>query len=245
MAGKSTIMRQVALISLLAQIGSFVPAKKATIGLYDRIFVRVGASDDLTHGRSTFMVEMSETAFILHHATNKSLILLDEIGRGTSTFDGLSIAWAVAESVHDTIKARCIFATHYHELTVLADQKENIVNMHVAISERKGDIVFLRTLHEGGTGKSYGIQCAKLAGMPRTVLKRSKEILSDLEKSDPTVQIDQLSLFDTGFVEKVIPPDGYDEIQTFLEDVNPDEMTPREALDKWYALIELKRQFGL
>ena len=245
MAGKSTIMRQVALIALLAQIGSYVPAKKAQIGLFDRIFVRVGASDDLTQGRSTFMVEMSETAFILHNATESSLILLDEIGRGTSTFDGLSIAWAVAEAVHDSITARCIFATHYHEMTVLTAQKQRIINLHVAISESKGDIVFLRTLQEGATGKSYGIQCAKLAGMPRNVIKRAKELLKDLERSDPTVQIDQMNLFDAILEPNEKKSEGFDEFMSMLDNLDPDTMTPRDALDALYSIKDFKRQHGL
>lgn len=246
MAGKSTVMRQVALIALLAQIGSYVPAKKAIIGIFDRIFVRVGASDDLSQGRSTFMVEMSETAYILNQATKDSLILLDEIGRGTSTFDGLSIAWAVAESVHDKIKARCIFATHYHELMVLSDQKSNIINMHVAISESNGEIVFLRSLQEGGTGKSYGIQCAQLAGMPRGITRRAKQILRDLERHGSAVNIDQISLFDAMTVEpEVIVPKGFEELQEFLEQVEPDNLTPKMALEKWYELLEFRKSVGL
>ena len=153
MAGKSTIMRQTALLVLMAQMGSYIPVDSAVIGLCDKLFVRVGASDDVAHGRSTFMVEMSETAFILENATKKSLIMLDEIGRGTSTFDGLSIAWAVAECVHDKIMAKSIFATHYHELTALTEKKSRIFNKHVQISESKSNIIFLRTLGDGGAQK--------------------------------------------------------------------------------------------
>src|SRR5690606_38502027 len=164
MAGKSTVMRQVALITLLAQVGAFVPAKAARIGLCDRIFTRVGAADDLARGRSTFMVEMTETANILHHATSKSLVILDEIGRGTSTFDGLSIAWAVAEHLHDHAGAKTLFATHYHELTELAEARPRVQNASVAVHEREGRIVFLRKLVDGGTNRSYGIEVARLAG---------------------------------------------------------------------------------
>ena len=181
MAGKSTVMRQVALIVLMAQIGSFVPADEARIGLADRIFVRVGASDDLARGRSTFMVEMSETALILNQATARSVVFLDEIGRGTSTYDGLAIAWSVAEAVHDDVGCRAVFATHYHELVALAEDREGVVNLHVAVSEVAGRVVFLRTLRPGGVSRSYGIQCARLAGMPQGVVTRAQELLQELE----------------------------------------------------------------
>jgi DNA mismatch repair protein MutS len=167
MAGKSTAMRQVALTALMAQAGSFVPAKRARIGVCDRIFTRVGAADNLAQGQSTFMVEMTETANILHHATGKSLVILDEIGRGTSTFDGLSIAWAVAEHLHDHVGARTLFATHYHELTDLARERPRVRNCSVAVKEVDGKVVFLRKLVPGGASRSYGIEVAKLAGLPR------------------------------------------------------------------------------
>ncbi len=185
MAGKSTYIRQTALLVLLAQMGSFVPAEKAVIGMVDRIFTRVGAADDISRGQSTFMVEMVETANILHHATNKSLVILDEIGRGTSTFDGLSIAWAVAEFLHDNpgSSARTLFATHYHELTELALTKRGIKNYNVAVKEYGEKIIFLRQIVPGGTDKSYGIHVAKLAGLPESVLSRAKEILENLENS--------------------------------------------------------------
>ncbi len=198
MSGKSTIMRQVALIVLMAQIGSFVPADRANIGICDTIFVRVGASDDLAEGRSTFMVEMSETAYILNHATEQSLLLLDEIGRGTSTYDGMSIAWAVAEAIYTKVKARCIFATHYHELTKLKETCSGFINMHVAIQEDRGEIRFLRILQEGEIGKSYGIQCARLAGLPRSVIRRASQLLRELEKEqaqNENYTNGQLSLF--------------------------------------------------
>ena len=181
MAGKSTYIRQVALIVLMAQIGSFVPAESAEIGLVDRIFTRVGASDDLSRGQSTFMVEMNETSNIVNNATARSLVILDEIGRGTSTFDGLSIAWSVAEFLHDKIKARTLFATHYHELTKLADERSGVCNFNVAVREWNDQIIFLRKIVPGGADKSYGIQVARLAGLPKEILDRAKEILSHLE----------------------------------------------------------------
>lgn len=183
MAGKSTFMRQNALIALMAQIGSYVPATSAKLGVVDKIFTRVGASDDLTLGQSTFMVEMIETAYILNSATEKSLILLDEIGRGTSTYDGVAIAWAVAEFIATKIKARCIFATHYHELNVMTQTYPQIKNYRITISEDNGDIVFLRKIVQGGASKSYGIQVAKMAGLPQPVLERSSELMHKLQKN--------------------------------------------------------------
>jgi DNA mismatch repair protein MutS len=181
MAGKSTYIRQVALVALMAQIGACVPAESATLGLVDRIFCRVGASDDLSRGQSTFMVEMNETALILNHATEHSLVILDEIGRGTATFDGLSIAWAVAEHLHDAIRCRTLFATHYHELTDLAGTKSAIANFNVAVREWNEEIIFLRKIQSGAADKSYGIQVARLAGLPKVILDRAVDILSHLE----------------------------------------------------------------
>ena len=181
MAGKSTYIRQIALIAVMAQIGAFVPAESATLGLVDRIFCRVGASDDLSRGQSTFMVEMSETALILNHATDRSLVILDEIGRGTATFDGLSIAWAVAEHLHDTIGCRTLFATHYHELTDLANTRPAVANYNVAVREWNEEIIFLHKILPGAADKSYGIQVARLAGLPKPVVERAKSILSHLE----------------------------------------------------------------
>ncbi len=181
MAGKSTYIRQVALIVLMAQIGSFVPAESAEIGLVDRVFTRVGASDDLARGQSTFMVEMNETSNIVNNATERSLVILDEIGRGTSTFDGLSIAWSVAEFLHDNIKARTLFATHYHELTKLAAERKGVCNFNVAVREWNEQIIFLRKIIPGGADKSYGIQVARLAGLPKAILDRAKDILAHLE----------------------------------------------------------------
>ncbi len=181
MAGKSTYIRQIALIAVMAQIGAYVPADSATLGLVDRIFCRVGASDDLSRGQSTFMVEMSETALILNHATDRSLVILDEIGRGTATFDGLSIAWAVAEHLHDSIGCRTLFATHYHELTDLANTKSAVANYNVAVREWNEEIIFLHKILPGAADKSYGIQVARLAGLPKVVVERAKSILSHLE----------------------------------------------------------------
>jgi len=184
MAGKSTIMRQVALIVLLAQIGCFVPAEECVMGMTDRIFTRVGAADDLAAGRSTFMVEMNETASILHNATERSLIILDEIGRGTSTFDGVSIAWSVAEHIYSHIKAKTMFATHYHVMNKLEDKFTRISNYNIAVKERNGELIFLRKLVKGGTDQSYGVHVAKLAGLPSSVIERAKEIQQILEKDD-------------------------------------------------------------
>ncbi len=186
MAGKSTILRQAALLVLMAQTGSFVPARKARVSITDRIFTRVGALDNLSQGQSTFMVEMQETANILNNATAKSLVIMDEIGRGTSTFDGLSIAWAVAEYLHDA-KGRgvkTLFATHYHELTALSRLKPRVKNFNIAVKEFNDEIIFLRKLVEGGTNRSYGIQVARLAGIPDKVIRRAKKILSEIENRD-------------------------------------------------------------
>jgi DNA mismatch repair protein MutS len=181
MAGKSTVLRQVGLAVLLAQVGSFVPARHARIGIVDRIFTRVGASDNLVRGQSTFMVEMNETAAILHGATARSLVLLDEIGRGTSTWDGLSVATATTEHLHEAVGAKTIFATHYHELTRLSNRLPGVVNFSVAVREVGDDIVFLRRLVPGGADRSYGVEVARLAGLPETVVARAREILRELE----------------------------------------------------------------
>ncbi|HEX3102771.1 MAG TPA: hypothetical protein VHQ01_13310, partial [Pyrinomonadaceae bacterium] len=193
MGGKSTILRQVALIQILAQVGSFVPATFARLPILDRIWTRVGASDDLASGRSTFMVEMTETAAILHNATPRSLILLDEIGRGTSTFDGLSIAWAVAEYLHNSPdhSAKTLFATHYHELTELAENLPGARNYQLTATERDGDVVFLHKMQPGKASKSYGIAVAKLAGLPAAVIERSKNVLEKLEKYELAVFADE------------------------------------------------------
>lgn len=250
MAGKSTYMRQTALICLMAQMGSYVPASYANIGIVDHIFTRVGASDDLASGQSTFMVEMTEVANILRNATGNSLILLDEIGRGTSTYDGLSIAWAVVEHISDPklLGAKTLFATHYHELTELEGRLDNVSNYCIAVKENGDDIVFLRKIVKGGADKSYGIQVARLAGVPESVIERAKEIANELSDSDVALNTDkiteikkpkddviygepeQLSLFDLGFENPVI-----NEIRNL--DVN--NMTPMDALNK---LVELKKK---
>jgi DNA mismatch repair protein MutS len=230
----------------MAQAGSFVPAREAKIPLVDRIFARVGASDNITRGQSTFMVEMQETANILHSATHRSLIVLDEIGRGTATFDGLSIAWAVAEHLATNPRARpkTLFATHYHELTDLADALPGVANFHVAAREWKDDIVFLHKIVPGRSDRSYGIQVAKLAGLPRTVTDRAREILQALERDElarggrpsvsgtPAEPQRQLGLFQA-------PPTAADEIRRRLLSLDPDRMTPLEALT---TLAELKKE---
>lgn len=236
MAGKSTYLRQVALIVLLAQIGSFVPASEAHIGLVDRVFTRVGASDNLATGHSTFMVEMVETASILNSATQRSLILLDEIGRGTSTYDGLSIAWAVAEHIHDQthLGARTLFATHYHEMTQLEQQREGVKNYKVAVKERDGDVVFLRKIIAGGADKSYGIHVAKLAGLPPTVLRRAHEVLTQLEKPESTAS--QIGKAPLPVIAESLP-----QPHAIIEEVRQIDlfsMTPLEALNR---LAELQR----
>lgn len=244
MAGKSTILRQVALIVLLAQIGSFVPAGEARVGVCDRIFTRVGAADDLASGRSTFMVEMSETSAILHSATARSLVILDEIGRGTSTYDGLAIAWSVAEDLVDRVRCRAMFATHYHELCELMQTRAVVVNQSVAVSEFGDDILFLRTLKNGGASRSYGIQCAKLAGLPPHVVSRATSLLRRFEKYAPRNEQHQMSLFGTAPAPVSGPAPGEeplvdDELRRALAEINPDELTARQALDALYRLREL------
>lgn len=236
MAGKSTYMRQVALCVLMAQIGCFVPALSAKIGLVDRIFTRVGAADDLSGGQSTFMVEMCETSNILRHATKRSLIILDEIGRGTSTYDGLSIAWAVVEYIiKPRIGAKTLFATHYHELTELAQKYPRVKNYSVAVKEKEGDIIFLRKIIPGGTDKSYGIQVARLAGLPEEVLNRAKEILIELEETDiaPDKQIvDKLEKNKTWQMSFFVPEPAKHPVITELESMNLNNLTPLDALLK-------------
>jgi DNA mismatch repair protein MutS len=247
MAGKSTLLRQAALLVIMAQMGSFIPVEMASIGIVDRIFTRVGALDNLAEGQSTFMVEMQETANILNNATEKSLVILDEVGRGTSTFDGLSIAWAVAEYLHDwkDVGVKTLFATHYHELTDLALTKSRVRNCNVAVKEWNDEVIFLRKLVDGGTNRSYGIQVARLAGIPPNVLDRAKEILQNIEseelngagepvlaRSKKPVDDDaqsQLSLFKT--------PSQV--ITDALKKLDISGMTPIEALNELNALKEL------
>jgi DNA mismatch repair protein MutS len=251
MAGKSTYLRQVGLIVLLAQMGSFVPVKKATIGIVDKIFTRVGASDNLAGGESTFLVEMNETANILNNATPNSLILLDEIGRGTSTFDGLSIAWAVAEYLHNSAKvaAKCIFATHYHELTELELILPRVKNYNVAVKEWGDHIVFLRKIVEGGCDHSYGIQVAKLAGLPAPLINRAKEVLANLEEDELTKNnIPKLAVSKNGHAptsEKQLSifEQQEHELRSEIQNLKLDEMTPREALNKLYELKKVLNGF--
>ena len=236
MAGKSTYMRQVAQIVLLAQIGSYVPAKSATIGVCDRVFTRVGAADNLSRGDSTFMVEMRETASILAKATKRSLVVLDEVGRGTSTFDGVSIAWAVTEHLHDAIGARTLFATHYHELVALAESRPRVRNFSVAVREHKGEIVFLRRVVAGGANKSYGIDVARLAGLPKSVIARSREIMDKLEGGSHLGSTPQLSLAITASARTEPPRDTG--LAQRLAAIDIDHTTPLDALR---LLSELKR----
>jgi DNA mismatch repair protein MutS len=240
MGGKSTFLRQTALIALLAQAGSFVPATRAQIGLVDRLFSRVGAADNLARGRSTFMVEMVETAAILAQATPNSLVILDEIGRGTSTYDGLAIAWAVVEAMHDAARCRTLFATHYHELTRLADRLDALSLHHVRAREWKGELVLLHEVAEGPADRSYGIAVAKLAGLPPAVLARAKSVLARLEAGrDATggiaAGLDDLPLFAAALA----PEATADPLAEALADLDPDSMTPREAHDALYALKRL------
>ncbi len=243
MGGKSTFLRQNALIVILAQMGSFVPAGSAHIGIVDRLFSRVGAADDLARGHSTFMVEMVETAAILNQAGSRSLVILDEIGRGTATFDGLSIAWATIEHLHEVNKCRTLFATHYHELTALADPLEQLSNVTLKVKEWDGDVVFLHEVIPGSADRSYGIQVASLAGLPTSVVERARDVLKQLEETDrgsPTaVLVDELPLFavkQTPAIKKVSPDQL---LSDHLSAVNPDELTPREALDALYKLKAL------
>jgi DNA mismatch repair protein MutS len=255
MAGKSTILRQVGLIVLLAQIGSFVPATSATVGVCDRVFTRVGASDNLVRGQSTFMVEMAETSAILHTATRRSLVLLDEIGRGTSTYDGVSIAWAVSEHLHERVGCKTIFATHYHELVQLADELVAVRNYNVGVREIGDQILFLHRLQPGGADRSYGIEVGRLAGLPAAVIARAREVLHLLEgeaeqlvpglaagapsvrvvlnRRTPPQDVDQLALFGAGLPHPVVDR---------LRSVDVNAMTPLAALQLLAELTELVKQ---
>ncbi len=243
MAGKSTYLRQNALIVIMAQMGSFVPAEKAQIGIVDRIFTRIGASDNIAGGESTFMIEMKETAEILKNATRKSLVVMDEVGRGTSTYDGLSLAWAIMEYIHEKIGCRTLFATHYHELTALGE-KDGIINLNMAVSESEGDVVFLRKVVPGSADKSYGIYVAKLAGIPKEVIDKATEILEDLEREGEKVrdmvekglkptkpESHQFSLF--------APTESEAKVIAKLKKIQPDKLTPLKALEVLYELKEI------
>lgn len=255
MSGKSTYMKQVALISIMAQIGSYVPAKEAKLSVVDKYLTRIGASDDILSGQSTFMVEMSEVSNIINNATEKSLIILDEVGRGTSTFDGVSIATAISEYLHEKIRAKTIFATHYHELTDLENKFENIVNYRIEVKEKNGKVMFLRNIIKGGADRSYGIEVAKLAGLPKEILKESREILHRLEQRkeliEKTINVKQLSLFgqiaeiDREYEEKTIDvvenerDEKIDEVIFDIENKDINNITPMEAL-KFLSEIKAK-----
>ncbi len=238
MAGKSTYMRQVALIVLMAQMGSFVPARSAKIGLVDRVFTRIGASDDLASGQSTFMVEMAEVASILKYATSRSLLILDEIGRGTSTYDGMSIARAVLEYAASPkrLGAKTLFATHYHELSTMEDKLPNVKNYNIAVKKRGDQMIFLRKIVPGATDDSYGVEVAKLAGLPNAVITRAREILAELESGNAPVYMpaapeedDQFSMADL----------ATQQIRTALENLTVETLTPIEAMNELYKLKKL------
>ncbi|WP_295962568.1 DNA mismatch repair protein MutS [uncultured Bartonella sp.] len=243
MGGKSTFLRQNALIAIMAQMGSFVPAGSAHIGVVDRLFSRVGAADDLAHGRSTFMVEMVETATILNQAGERSLVILDEIGRGTSTFDGLSIAWAAIEYLHEVNHCRAIFATHFHEMTALTEKLDRLHNVTMKVKEWNGDVVFLHEVGNGAADRSYGVQVAKLAGLPAAVLSRAKDVLHQLEKGEvagkATKLIDDLPLFSVALAREAENSHHTSKIEEAVKTINPDELSPREALEELYRLKQL------
>jgi DNA mismatch repair protein MutS len=245
MAGKSTFLRQNALIALLAQAGCYVPAGSAEIGIVTQLFSRVGASDDLARGRSTFMVEMVETAAILNQAGPGALVILDEIGRGTATYDGLSIAWATLEHLHDVNKCRTLFATHYHELTGLSAKLAGLTNATVAVREWEGDIIFLHEVISGAADCSYGVQVARLAGLPQSVTERARVVLEALEKgereggSGAERLLDELPLFNARSVAPASKPQAPSALKEKLAEVFPDELTPREALALIYELKDL------
>src|SRR5690349_11221890 len=242
MAGKSTFLRQNALIAILAQIGSFVPARAAHIGVIDRLFSRVGAADDLARGHSTFMVEMVETAAILNQAGERALVILDEIGRGTATFDGLSIAWAAIEHLHEANRCRTLFATHYHELTALSAKLPRLFNATVRVKEWHGDVVFLHEVLPGSADRSYGIQVARLAGLPPSVITRAKSVLAKLEAQDrgqtARALVDDLPLFavPSRAAAEGAPPSEAEQLIEAVRALHPDELSPREALEALYAL---------
>jgi DNA mismatch repair protein MutS len=242
MAGKSTFLRQNALVAVLAQAGAFVPAKAATIGIVDRLFSRVGAADDLARGRSTFMVEMVETAAILNQATARSLVILDEIGRGTATFDGLSIAWATLEHLHDINRCRALFATHFHELGALRERLAALAPYTMRVKEWQNEVVFLHEVAPGAADRSYGIHVARLAGLPQPVVTRAEEVLAALEKGEQSGAVtrlaDDLPLFASAPARPVSGAAKVEEseVEKALAATNPDDLSPREALELVYAL---------
>jgi DNA mismatch repair protein MutS len=242
MGGKSTYLRQAAAIVILAQMGSFVPADSAALSIVDRVFTRIGAADNLARGRSTFMVEMTETAVILNTATARSLVVLDEIGRGTATYDGLALAWAVVEHIHQRIRARTLFATHYHELTELADQLPGVANLHVSVKEAGDQVIFLRKVEPGRADRSYGIEVARLAGLPISVVERAREILVLHERSEQAVT-EELTPRVSGPTQiQLFEPVNY-QIAERIRNLKVDELRPIDALQLLSELQrELKRQ---
>jgi DNA mismatch repair protein MutS len=236
MGGKSTYMRQVALIALMAHVGSFVPARSARLGPLDQVFTRIGAADDLAGGRSTFMVEMTESAAILHNATERSLVLMDEVGRGTSTFDGLSLAWAIAGFLIQKNKSLTLFATHYFELTRLALEHKDVANVHLDAVEHRDTVVFLQAVEEGPASQSYGLQVAALAGVPKAVIRQASRYLQLLEEAS-IARGNQDDLFSR--TQKAEPEPASDPLRDELHKVNPDELSPREALELLYRLKKL------
>jgi len=245
MSGKSVYMRQTALLAILAQVGAFLPARSARIGLVDRVLTRVGAQDNLARGQSTFLVEMVETASILHNATPRSLILLDEVGRGTSTFDGLAIAWAVTEELHERGRgAKVLFATHYHELTALAEQLPRVRNFHVAVKEWNDEIIFLHQVRPGGTDRSYGIQVARLAGLPPAVIDRARSILGELESERAALTAAAAPATDAPVQLGLFPPSG-DPLVRDLAALDVASLTPLQALNllaHWQRQLKERQQ---
>jgi DNA mismatch repair protein MutS len=247
MAGKSTFLRQNALIAILAQMGSFVPAAQAEFGVVDRVFSRVGAADDLARGRSTFMVEMVETATILNQATAQSLVILDEIGRGTATYDGLAIAWAVVEHLHNITRCRALFATHYHELTQLVGKLPSLASYHLRVKEWKGEVIFLHSVAAGAADRSYGIHVAQIAGLPQAVTQRATQLLKKFE-SEGTAQLrpagaglaEPLPLF--AHAMPATEPKVETPLESALADINPDELSPKEALEMLYQLKNMAQK---
>jgi DNA mismatch repair protein MutS len=239
MGGKSTYLRQAALIVILAQMGSFVPARSARLGVVDRVFTRIGASDNLARGRSTFMVEMMETAAILHTATPRSLVLLDEVGRGTATYDGLAIAWAAVEYLHSRVRAKTLFATHYFELTELAEQLAGVKNYHVSVKETGGGIVFLRKVEAGAADRSYGIEVAKLAGLPNEVILRAREVLAEHESAERALTGHLSPGADPPPAQLTIFTPLSQPVLERLREVDLNRLTPLEALN---LLAELKKE---
>jgi DNA mismatch repair protein MutS len=243
MAGKSTFLRQNALIAVLAQMGSYVPAEAARIGVVDRLFSRVGAADDLARGRSTFMVEMVETAAILNQAGPRALVILDEIGRGTATFDGLSIAWACLEHLHEVNRCRALFATHYHELTSLSAKLDSLACHTMRVKEWQGDVVFLHEVTAGAADRSYGIHVARLAGLPPAAIARAEAVLASLEQGEQagalTRLADDLPLFAATAARATAPAAKESAVEAALKEVNPDELTPRAALELLYHIKDL------